>query len=117
MILLGKVYGGKLSRFNERNVVAFKRLDERFGQRGPEFFKEIRMLSCYTHQNLISLLGFCNQGSEMILVYEHASHGSLDRILNDATLTWIQRLKICIDAAKGLSFLHDPNGTHQSYLL
>nr|GEU58578.1 protein kinase-like domain, phloem protein 2-like protein [Tanacetum cinerariifolium] len=88
-MLLGKVYGGKLSRFNERNVVAFKRLDERFGQRG----------------------------SEMILVYEHASRGSLDHILNDATLTWIQRLKICIDAAKGLSFLHDPNRTHQSYSL
>ncbi|XP_076932850.1 receptor-like protein kinase THESEUS 1 [Bidens hawaiensis] len=49
----------------------------------------------------------------MILVYEHASHGSLDRQLNSCDLTWPQRLKICIDAAKGLSYLHDPKDTHQ----
>ncbi|PWA40279.1 protein kinase, ATP binding site, Serine/threonine-protein kinase Plk3 [Artemisia annua] len=52
----------------------------------------------------------------MILVYEHASGGSLDRILNSTALTWPQRLKICLDAAKGISFLHDPNGAHQRVL-
>ncbi|GKA37045.1 kinase-like domain, phloem protein 2-like protein, partial [Tanacetum coccineum] len=74
------------------------------------------MLSCYRHENLISLLGFCIQGGEMILVYEHASGGSLDRLLSSTALTWTQRLRICLDAAKGLSFLHDPNGTQQRVL-
>ncbi|GKA78440.1 kinase-like domain, phloem protein 2-like protein, partial [Tanacetum coccineum] len=88
----------------------------KYGQGDPEFLKEIRMLSCYKHENLISLLGFCKEGDEMILIYELASRGSLDRILNKATLTWTQRLKICLDAAKGLSFLHDPKGTQQRIL-
>ncbi|PWA66858.1 hypothetical protein CTI12_AA112870 [Artemisia annua] len=114
----GKVYEGKLAFPHPEGeiLVALKRLDRKYGQGDPEFYKEIRFLSCYRHANLISLLGFCNQGGEMILVYEHASGGSLDRILNSAALTWPQRLKICLDAAKGISFLHDPNGAHQRVL-
>ncbi|PWA38039.1 tyrosine-protein kinase, CSF-1/PDGF receptor family [Artemisia annua] len=114
----GKVYEGKLAFPHSEGeiLVALKRLDRKYGQGDPEFYKEIRFLSCYRHENLISLLGFCNQGGEMILVYEHASGGSLDRILNSTALTWPQRLKICLDAAKGISFLHDPNGAHQRVL-
>ncbi|GJZ95095.1 kinase-like domain, phloem protein 2-like protein [Tanacetum coccineum] len=114
----GKVYAGELShsQSEEKSLVAIKRLDSRYGQGGPEFFKEIRMLSCYRHENLISLLGFCCQRGEMILIYEYASGGSLDRLLSSAALTWTQRLRICLDAAKGLSFLHDPNGTQQRVL-
>ncbi|PWA93617.1 protein kinase-like domain, Phloem protein 2-like protein [Artemisia annua] len=114
----GKVYAGELShsQSEEKSLVAIKRLDRRYGQGDTEFFKEIRMLSCYRHENLISLLGFCCQGGEMILIYEHASGGSLDCLLGSTDLTWTQRLRICIDAAKGLSFLHDPNGTQQRVL-
>ncbi|PWA45863.1 protein kinase-like domain, Phloem protein 2-like protein [Artemisia annua] len=112
----GKVYKGELSHFKGKSMVAIKRLDRKFGQGDPQFFKEIMMLSSYKHGNLISLLGFCKEGNEMILMYEYASRGSLERILNDAALTWTQRLKICIDAAEGLSFLHDPNGTQQRVL-
>ncbi|KAK1417799.1 hypothetical protein QVD17_26933 [Tagetes erecta] len=96
-----------------RSMVAIKRLDPRYGQGIPEFLKEITMLSRYRHDNLISLLGFCYQRNEMILVYELASHGSLDRHLNSPNLTWSQRIKICLDVAKGLSYLHDPRDTHQ----
>nr|GEW63247.1 protein kinase-like domain, phloem protein 2-like protein [Tanacetum cinerariifolium] len=112
----GKVYKGELTLPEGKQMAAFKRLDRKHGQGDPEFFKEIRMLSSCKHDNLISLLGFCKEGDEMILIYEHASQGSLDRILNKATLTWTQRLKICLDAAKGLCFLHDPKGTQQRVL-
>ncbi|PWA60901.1 protein kinase-like domain, Phloem protein 2-like protein [Artemisia annua] len=71
------------------------------------------MLSRYTHENLISLLGYCNEGGEMILVYEHASNGSLDRHLSSTTLTWSQRIRICHDAAKGLCYLHEDKGNHR----
>ncbi|GJT10081.1 kinase-like domain, phloem protein 2-like protein [Tanacetum coccineum] len=71
----GKVYEGELShsQSEEKSLVAIKRLDRRYGQGDPEFFKEIRMLSCYRHENLISLLGFCNQEGEMVLITSHSS--------------------------------------------
>ncbi|KAF5774361.1 putative protein kinase RLK-Pelle-CrRLK1L-1 family [Helianthus annuus] len=109
----GNVYKGELSHSKGRSMVAIKRLDRRHGQGIPEFLKEITTLSSYSQENLISLLGFCYQGDEMILVYDYASRGSLDRYLNSPHLTWLQRLKICLDAAEGLRYLHDPRGAHQ----
>ncbi|GKB19054.1 kinase-like domain, phloem protein 2-like protein [Tanacetum coccineum] len=107
------VGGSRLSRFKERGKVAFKRLDRRHGQGESEFLREITMLSFYRHSNLISLLGFSSEGEEMILAYEHASNGSLDCHLESPSLTRTRRLKICLQAAEGLRYLHDPNGTHQ----
>ncbi|KAM0010126.1 putative protein kinase RLK-Pelle-CrRLK1L-1 family [Helianthus debilis subsp. tardiflorus] len=113
----GSVYKGELSSPEGQITYAFKRLNRRLGQGNVEFWKEIMMLSKYKHENLISLKHFCIEGDEMILVYEYASRGSLDRYITDATaLTWIQRLKICVGAARGLRFLHDPKQTQQRLL-
>nr|XP_043606719.1 uncharacterized protein LOC122578755 isoform X2 [Erigeron canadensis] len=112
----GKVYKGEVSHSKGRDLVAFKRLNSRFGQGELEFWKEVIMLSRYTHANLISLLAFCNEGSERIVVYEYASRGSLDRYLSSIDLTWTQRIMICLDAAKGISYLHNDKGTHQILL-
>nr|XP_043628063.1 uncharacterized protein LOC122599568 [Erigeron canadensis] len=109
----GAVYEGEVSHSRGRSIVAIKRLNRQFGQGDPEFLKEIMLLSRYTHENLISLLGFCDEEDEKVLIYEHASKGSLDRHLSDPHLTWAQRIKICLGAAKGLCYLHDPKGTHQ----
>ncbi|XP_023743705.1 uncharacterized protein LOC111891875 isoform X1 [Lactuca sativa] len=109
----GKVYKGEISHSKGQSMVAFKRLDRSHGQGDPEFLKEILMLSGYTHENLISLLGFCDEDGEKIIVYEHAANGSLDRHLSSTTLTWRQRLKICLGAATGLCYLHHPKETQE----
>ncbi|KAJ0716720.1 putative protein kinase RLK-Pelle-CrRLK1L-1 family [Helianthus annuus] len=113
----GKVYKGELSSPEGQITYAFKRLNRRLGQGNVEFWKEIMMLSKYKHKNLISLVHFCIEGDEMILVYEYASRGSLDRYLPDAsTLTWTKRLKISVGMARGLHYLHDPKGSQQRVL-
>ncbi|KAJ9537573.1 hypothetical protein OSB04_030306 [Centaurea solstitialis] len=109
----GKVYKGEICHSKGKSMAAFKRLDGRRGQGNSEFWKEIVMLSRYSHENLVSLLGYCDDGDEKILVYEYASRGSLDRHLSAPSLTWIQRLKICLGVARGLSYLHNPDGSHQ----
>jgi len=112
----GKVYKGELDHFGEKIMVAAKCLDTRFGQGTPEFWKEIMMLSCYRHENLISLLGFCDEGDEKILVYEYLHNRSLDTYLSSPNLSWIKRLNICIGAACGLEYLHNPGGATQRVL-
>ncbi|MFS7936954.1 putative protein kinase RLK-Pelle-L-LEC family [Helianthus anomalus] len=82
----GKVYKGEVSHSEGRGIVAIKRLDNASRQGAPEFLKEITMLSDYKHENVISLLGLCCEGGDMILVYELASRGSLDRYLKSPHL-------------------------------
>ncbi|KAL8195677.1 hypothetical protein R6Q57_025430 [Mikania cordata] len=107
----GKVYKGELAQSEVHTVVAVKCLDRAFGQGDPEFWKEIMMLSLHRHENIITLLGFCDENGEKIIVYEYASNISLDLYLSSINLTWIQRLKICIGAARGLEYLHNMKGT------
>ncbi|GJY13527.1 serine-threonine/tyrosine-protein kinase catalytic domain-containing protein [Tanacetum coccineum] len=98
-------------------MVAVKRLNEQFGQGLKEFLTEIQLLSGQRHPNLISLVGYCDEGREKTIVYEYAERGSLDQYIRrrgkstSTTLTWLQRLKICADAARGLDHLH----RHQSH--
>ncbi|KAK9077820.1 hypothetical protein SSX86_006158 [Deinandra increscens subsp. villosa] len=112
----GKVYKGELVQSEVSIVVAVKRLDRTFGQGDPEFWKEIMMLSVYKHENIISLLGFCDESGEKIIVYEYAPKRSLDLYLRSPDLTWIQRLEICIGAARGVEYLHNLKGTQHRIL-
>ncbi|KAL8249172.1 hypothetical protein R6Q59_006040 [Mikania micrantha] len=108
----GNVYKGELLLSGKLTTVAVKRLDPSIsGQGFKEFLTEIHLLSRYKHPNLVSLLGFCHERSESILIYEYAEHGSLEKFLTfDTTLTCKQKINICIDAARGLDYLHNHVG-------
>ncbi|MFS7959311.1 putative protein kinase RLK-Pelle-CrRLK1L-1 family [Helianthus anomalus] len=109
----GKVYKGISVKHGN---IAVKILDPRLGQGDHEFKTEIALLSVYKHENIVSLLGFCDEDGKKILVYKHESNGSLDNHLNNPNLTWIQRLKICLDVARGLQYLHDDVGSQHRIL-
>ena len=68
-------------------------------------------LGLLRHPNLASLLGFCVAGEEKLLVYKHMSNGSLDRWVFDKNLgillDWQCRMKIVLDIARGLIYLHE----------
>ncbi|KAJ0736309.1 putative protein kinase RLK-Pelle-LRR-I-1 family [Helianthus annuus] len=102
----GKVYKGDLQDGDGFKTIVAKRLDTRFGQGEQQFLSELQILLEYKHENVIGLLGYCDENDEKVIVYEYASRGSLDRYLNDASLTWVKRLNICIDVARALDFLH-----------
>ncbi|XP_076942109.1 uncharacterized protein LOC143611875 [Bidens hawaiensis] len=101
-----KVYKGNLQNGDEFNTVAAKRLDTRLGQKETQFLSELQILWEYKHENVIGLVGYCDEQNEKVIVYEYASKRSLDRYLNDATLTWMKRLSICIDVASAMDFIH-----------
>nr|XP_043620700.1 probable LRR receptor-like serine/threonine-protein kinase At5g48740 [Erigeron canadensis] len=105
----GSVYLGKL--FDGKLVAVKVRFDK--SQLGADsFVNEVSLLSSIHHQNLVSLEGYCNESKQQILVYEYLSGGSLTDNLYGANskkiqLSWVRRLKIAIDAAKGLDHLHN----------
>ncbi|KAL4587859.1 hypothetical protein LXL04_000733 [Taraxacum kok-saghyz] len=110
----GPVYKGQLSECWQNQIVAVKRLDADGHQGEREFRNEIELISRFHHENIIAFIGYCDEGGEMIIVYEYALNGSLDHYLQDpnkiSCITWVQRLEICIGAARGLHYLHSGLG-------
>ncbi|MBA0815534.1 hypothetical protein Gohar_000299 [Gossypium harknessii] len=82
-----------------------------FGAVNKSFIAEVQTIGSIHHFNLVSLVGFCAESSNRLLVYEYMANGSLDRwIFNqnrDLALGWQIRRKIILDIAKGLAYLHE----------
>ncbi|PON96988.1 Mitogen-activated protein kinase kinase kinase [Trema orientale] len=102
----GIVYKGVL---RDNIKVAVKRGMPGSRQGLPEFQTEITVLSKIRHLHLVSLVGYCEEQSEMILVYEYMEKGTLRTHLYGSRLpplSWKKRLEICIGSARGLHYLH-----------
>ncbi|XP_010504399.1 PREDICTED: probable receptor-like protein kinase At3g55450 isoform X1 [Camelina sativa] len=96
-------------------VIAVKRLNPDGFQGHREWLTEINYLGQLSHPNLVKLIGYCVEDEQRLLVYEFMHKGSLENHLFSTgsrdfkPLSWILRIKVALDAAKGLAFLHsDP---------
>ncbi|XP_030543829.1 probable LRR receptor-like serine/threonine-protein kinase At1g06840 isoform X2 [Rhodamnia argentea] len=102
----GKVYKGNLY---DNTVVAIKRAEEGSLQGQKEFLTEIKLLSRLHHRNLVSLVGYCDEEGEQMLVYEFMPNGTLrDWISGKAKdyLNFSMRLRVALGSAKGILYLH-----------
>ncbi|KAG6484227.1 hypothetical protein ZIOFF_061022 [Zingiber officinale] len=115
----GRVYFAAL---DDGTQVALKKLDSTAESKTNTHFlfqvgKQVSMASRLKHENFVELLGYCVEGNFRLLAYEFAAMGTLHDILHgrkgleDAhpapPLDWMQRVRIAIDAAKGLEYLHE----------
>uniref|UniRef100_A0A0D9XCT3 non-specific serine/threonine protein kinase n=1 Tax=Leersia perrieri TaxID=77586 RepID=A0A0D9XCT3_9ORYZ len=105
----GPVYYGCLDDGTE---VAVKIRSKSASSQGlDQFLAEIRSLTKVHHRNLVVLIGYCWEKDHLALVYEYMSRGNLHDHLkgqNDVgeTLNWATRLRIVLESAQGLNYLH-----------
>ncbi|KAK4346147.1 hypothetical protein RND71_032486 [Anisodus tanguticus] len=113
----GEVYKGLL---HDGMLVAIKR---RSAVPGQEFIDEVRYLSSIQHRNIVTLLGYCQENDQQILVYEYIPNGSVSIHLyggghvTQEKLEFKHRLSIALGAAKGLAHLHSlsPRLIHKDF--
>ncbi|GKA72572.1 kinase-like domain, phloem protein 2-like protein [Tanacetum coccineum] len=107
----GKRYKGQVSWSGELIDITALRLtsnkewDDEIEQ---QFWTEISMLSSLKHKNVVSIVGFCNEGGAETIIYKgSSSRRRLENYLSDPMLlTWVKRLTICVGLAHALSYIH-----------
>ncbi|KAE8777142.1 putative LRR receptor-like serine/threonine-protein kinase [Hordeum vulgare] len=102
----GKVYRGVLA---DGTGAAIKRTQQGSLQGSEEFFTEIELLSRLHHRNLVSLVGYCDEEDEQMLVYEYMPNGTLrDHLSAKAkeALSFPMRLRIALGSSRGILYLH-----------
>ncbi|XP_022964737.1 putative serine/threonine-protein kinase-like protein CCR3 [Cucurbita moschata] len=106
----GVVYKGELSNGTE---VAIKRGETKSNEKQNAFSSELATLLRLNHKHLVGMVGYCQENDERLLVYEYMPNGSLHDHLhnkdNGVTVlnTWKMRIKIALDAARGIEYLHN----------
>ncbi|KAK4427286.1 LysM domain receptor-like kinase [Sesamum alatum] len=107
----GSVYYGLL----RDQEVAIKKMT---ATKTKEFTAEMKVLCKVHHTNLVELIGYAASGDELFLIYEFAQKGSLRNHLHDpqskghTSLSWITRVQIALDAARGLEYIHEHTKPH-----
>ena len=115
----GTVYKGEL---HDGTKIAVKRMESGAisGKGATEFKSEIAVLTKVRHRHLVSLLGYCLDGNEKLLVYEYMPQGTLSKHLFNwmeeglKPLEWNRRLTIALDVARAVEYLHSL--AHQSFI-
>ncbi|KAL5576095.1 hypothetical protein UlMin_017794 [Ulmus minor] len=99
------------ARLDENLLAAVKKLEVSGPDAERKFNNEVSWLSKIQHQNIVKLLGYCINGKTRLLVYEMMQNESLETQLlgpsQGSALTWHLRLRIAIDVARGLEYLHE----------
>lgn len=107
----GTVYKG-VDPYVPRRFIAVKKLGEAEKQGEKEFATEVNAIGQTHHKNLVKLLGYCNEGTHRLLVYEYMSNGSLSgHIFGLSRPHWNQRKQIAFGIARGLTYLHEECST------
>ncbi|KAJ6800682.1 LEAF RUST 10 DISEASE-RESISTANCE LOCUS RECEPTOR-LIKE PROTEIN KINASE-like 2.1 [Iris pallida] len=107
----GTVFKGKLF---DGHLVAVKVLGESKGD-GEDFINEVATIGQTSHVNVVTLRGFCVQGSKRALIYDFMPNGSLEKYIfsenttattTETTLSWEKLYEIATGIARGLEYLH-----------
>ncbi|KAK0598699.1 hypothetical protein LWI29_037132 [Acer saccharum] len=104
----GTVYHGNL----DDTQVAVKMLSPSSVQGYKQFQAEVELLMRVHHKNLTTLVGYCDDGTHMGLIYEFMANGNLEsHLFNEESstadvLSWEGRLRIATETAEGLEYLH-----------
>ncbi|KAF7848550.1 hypothetical protein BT93_L1853 [Corymbia citriodora subsp. variegata] len=107
----GEVYRGELP---DGTPVAIKLAKVGNIKSTQQVLNEVGILSQVNHKNLVKPLGCCMEADVPLMVYEYITNGTLHDHLHgkrSTFLDWMTRLKIALQTAEALAYLHSAAST------
>ncbi|CAK9138793.1 unnamed protein product [Ilex paraguariensis] len=86
--------------------------------------QELQILLRLSHNNIVNLLGYCDDREEGVLVFDHVPNGNLQEKLHDnggevtgrngqnSILSWKNRMVIAFQLAQAIEYLHEKCSLH-----
>ncbi|KAK1268036.1 Protein STRUBBELIG-RECEPTOR FAMILY 8 [Acorus gramineus] len=119
---LGRVYRAE---FPNGKILAVKKIDSAAVslQEEDNFLEAVSNMSRLRHLNITTLLGYCVEHGQRLLIYEYIGNGTLHNMLhyaddNSETLPWSARVKIALGTARAIEYLHEvclPPVVHRNF--
>ncbi|KAJ9171784.1 hypothetical protein P3X46_015099 [Hevea brasiliensis] len=94
---------------DDQSIVLVKRFN---GNSGSILEAEMNASLFLHHKNILSMIGYHRSEHEIVLVFPVATEGTLDRHISDLSrqpwgLTFEDKLKIAIETAQGIRYMHE----------
>ncbi|XP_019633248.1 PREDICTED: LIM domain kinase 1-like isoform X1 [Branchiostoma belcheri] len=116
--VLGKGFFGQAIKVTHREtgeVMVMKELVKFDEEAQKNFLKEVKVMRCLHHSNVLRFIGVLYKGKKLNLVTEYIDGGTLKDKLKDMAepLPWIQRVRYAKDIASGMAYLHSMGIIHR----
>lgn len=79
-------------------------------QEEDNFLEAVSNMSRLRHPNIVTLVGYCAEHGQRLLVYEYVGNGNLHDLLHFAedrskTLNWNARVRVALGTARALEYV------------
>uniref|UniRef100_A0A7N0TMX9 Protein kinase domain-containing protein n=1 Tax=Kalanchoe fedtschenkoi TaxID=63787 RepID=A0A7N0TMX9_KALFE len=108
---VGRVYKAE---FSSGKVMAVKKIDNAALSLQDEdtFMEAVTNMSRLRHPNIVSVVGYCAEHGQHLLVSEYIANGNLHDMLHfvddsSKSLSWNARVKVALGTARALEYLHE----------
>ncbi|KAF9587556.1 hypothetical protein IFM89_004014 [Coptis chinensis] len=119
---LGRVYRAE---YPNGKILAIKKIDSAAAslQEEDNFLEAVSNMSRLRHPNIVTLVGYCAEHGQRLLVYEYIGGGTLHDALHfneysSKPLTWNARVRVALGSARALEHLHEvclPSVVHRNF--